>query len=113
MVSTTPQKTPLYFYRSAAGKESVREWLKSLDEPDRQAVGQDLMRRSGDGQSACRCAGQWGRDCGKSAPTCRATGLLVCCCVCTRAHWWPCTDSSRRRRRRLTTSWHWRASARG
>jgi hypothetical protein len=42
MAGTTPQKTPLYFYRSAAGNEAVREWLKSLDERDRQAVGQDL-----------------------------------------------------------------------
>jgi hypothetical protein len=61
MVSTTPQKTPLYFYRSAAGKEPVREWLKSLDEPDRQAVGQDLMRaqwRWPVGMPLCRALGQ-------------------------------------------------------
>jgi hypothetical protein len=44
MVNTTPQRTPLLFYRSANSKEPVREWLKGLDEPDRQAVGQDLMR---------------------------------------------------------------------
>jgi len=37
MVSATPQKTPLLFYRSTNGKEPVREWLKTLDAPDRQA----------------------------------------------------------------------------
>jgi len=60
MVSTTPQKTPLFFYRSTSGKEPVREWLKSLDEPDRQAVGQDLMRaqwRWPVGMPLCRAMG--------------------------------------------------------
>lgn len=61
MASTAPLKTPLYFYRSAAGKEPVREWLKSLDEPDRRAVGQDLMRaqwRWPVGMPLCRAMGQ-------------------------------------------------------
>lgn len=39
-----PQKIPLIFYRSAGGKEPVREWLKDLDPADRLVVGQDLMR---------------------------------------------------------------------
>jgi hypothetical protein len=29
-----PQKIPLIFYRTAAGTEPVREWLKGLDEVD-------------------------------------------------------------------------------
>jgi hypothetical protein len=37
-----PQKTPLVFYRTAAGSEPVREWLKGLDEMERQAIGRDL-----------------------------------------------------------------------
>jgi len=37
-------KTPLIFYRSSGGGEPVREWLKSLDAADRNAIGQDLMR---------------------------------------------------------------------
>jgi hypothetical protein len=32
-----PQKIPLIFYRTAAGGEPVREWLKGLDEAERQA----------------------------------------------------------------------------
>jgi hypothetical protein len=30
-----PQKIPLIFYRTAAGSEPVREWLKGLDEAER------------------------------------------------------------------------------
>lgn len=38
------RKTPLVFYRTAAGGEPVREWLKRLNKEDRHAVGLDLMR---------------------------------------------------------------------
>jgi hypothetical protein len=38
------QKIPLIFYRTAAGSEPVREWLKGLEEADRRAIGMDLMR---------------------------------------------------------------------
>jgi phage-related protein len=37
-------KTPVIFYRTSGGAEPVREWLKSLDAADRNAIGQDLMR---------------------------------------------------------------------
>jgi hypothetical protein len=32
------------FYRTLGGAEVVRDWLRSLDDADRQAVGLDLMR---------------------------------------------------------------------
>lgn len=35
---------PVPFYRSAAGREPVLEWLRSLDREDRRAIGLDLMR---------------------------------------------------------------------
>ena len=38
-----PQKIPLIFYRTPAGSEPVREWLKGLDEPERHAIGNDLL----------------------------------------------------------------------
>jgi hypothetical protein len=38
------QKIPLIFFRTTAGSEPVREWLKGLDEPERQAIGKDLLR---------------------------------------------------------------------
>ena len=34
----------LVFFRTSAGSEPVREWLKDLPEDDRRAVGRDLER---------------------------------------------------------------------
>jgi len=35
---------PVVFYRTPAGTEVVRNWLRDLDDGDRHAIGQDLMR---------------------------------------------------------------------
>jgi phage-related protein len=34
---------PLIFYRTRSGAEIVRNWLRELDDPDRRAIGVDLM----------------------------------------------------------------------
>jgi phage-related protein len=39
----TPQ-LPVFFYRTKAGVEPTREWLKSLPEADRKMIGADLRR---------------------------------------------------------------------
>ena len=81
MVSQTPQKTPLLFYRNRSGKEPVREWLKTLDEPDRQAVGQDLMRaqwRWPVGMPLCRAMGQGLREVRTDLPSHRIARVLLC-----------------------------------
>jgi phage-related protein len=39
-----PRKTPVIFYRTPAGAEVVRDWLQGLSQPDRNIIGQDLMR---------------------------------------------------------------------
>lgn len=44
MPNRRPHKIPVVFYRTQGGTEVVRDWLRSLDEADRQAVGLDLMR---------------------------------------------------------------------
>jgi phage-related protein len=44
MPNHRPHKIPVVFYRTQGGTEIVRDWLRSLDEADRQAVGLDLMR---------------------------------------------------------------------
>jgi len=52
---------PIVFYRTAAGGEPVREWLKGLDEADRRRVGQDLQRvqfRFPIGMPLCRALGE-------------------------------------------------------
>jgi phage-related protein len=38
------RKVPVVFYRTPAGVEVVRDWLRDLNEEDRDIVGQDLMR---------------------------------------------------------------------
>jgi phage-related protein len=44
MTIDRPYKTPVVFYRTAAGTKVVRNWLRGLHEADRNAIGQDLMR---------------------------------------------------------------------
>ena len=56
-----PQKTPLIFFRTDAGGEPVREWLKSLTTEERHAIGKDLLRaqwRWPVGMPLCRPLGQ-------------------------------------------------------
>lgn len=43
-MDVSPPKVPVVFYRSRAGSEVVRDWLKELAEADRVIIGQDLMR---------------------------------------------------------------------
>lgn len=60
MVSEPPRKIPVVFYRTRGGAEVVRDWLWSLAEKDRHALGQDLMRvqfRWPIGMPLCRAMG--------------------------------------------------------
>ena len=43
MKPTLPE-IPVCFYRTAAGREPVLDWLRSLEKEDRRAIGLDLMR---------------------------------------------------------------------
>jgi len=36
------KRIPAVFYRNEAGGEPVREWLRSLDQNDRKAIGEDI-----------------------------------------------------------------------
>lgn len=73
-----PQKIPLIFFRTTVGAEPVGEWLKGLDEAERQAIGKDLLRRSGGGRSECRYVGRWEMASGKSAQTSLPSGRRAC-----------------------------------
>src|SRR6202048_5527602 len=44
MPGEQPRKIPVVFYRTRGGVEVVRNWLRDLDDADRNAIGQDLMR---------------------------------------------------------------------
>src|SRR6267143_3315297 len=39
-----PRRTPVVFYRTPGGSEVVLDWLRGLDQTDRNIIGQDLMR---------------------------------------------------------------------
>ena len=38
----TQKKVPVFFYRTEAGGEPVREWLKSLPKSEKKLIGEDL-----------------------------------------------------------------------
>ena len=44
MANSHPLRIPIRFYRTAAGRAPVLEWLRGLDKEDRRAIGLDLMR---------------------------------------------------------------------
>ncbi len=76
-----PQKIPLVFYRTAAGGEPVREWLKGLEEAERQGVGRDLMRaqwRWPVGMPLCRPLGSGLWEIRTDLPTNRTARVLLC-----------------------------------
>jgi phage-related protein len=59
-IGMTDRKTPAVFYRTQACTEIVRNRLRTLDERDRNAIGQDLMRvqfRWPVGMPLCRAMG--------------------------------------------------------
>ena len=74
-------KVPLVFFTTDAGNEPVRNWLKELPEPDRQAVGQDLMRvqwRWPVGMPLCRNLGNGLWEVRSSLPSDRIARVIFC-----------------------------------
>jgi len=60
MAGNNPRKIPVVFYRTRGGSEVVRDWLRALDEKERNAIGLDLMRiqfRWPVGMPLCRSMG--------------------------------------------------------
>jgi phage-related protein len=76
-----PQKIPLIFYRTPAGSEPAKEWLKALDEAERQAIGRDLLRaqwRWPVGMPLCRPMGNGLWEVRTDLPTKRTARVLLC-----------------------------------
>src|SRR5271169_5284503 len=76
-----PQKIPLIFFRTAAGSEPVREWLKGLDEAERWTIGRDLLRaqwRWPVGMPLCRPLGHDLWEVRTDLPTKRTARVLLC-----------------------------------
>ena len=65
------QKIPLVFFRTSAGSEPVRDWLKGLEEAERHAIGEIYCGPSGVGRWACLFAVRWEKVCGKCEQTCQ------------------------------------------
>jgi phage-related protein len=76
-----PIKIPLIFFRTPAGSEPVREWLKALAEEERLAIGEDLMRaqwRWPVGMPLCRAMGNGLWEIRRDLPTKRTARVLLC-----------------------------------
>jgi phage-related protein len=76
-----PQKTQLIFFRTAVGREPVREWLKGFDETERQSIGKDLLRaqwRWPIGMPLCRAMGNGLWEIRTDLPTKRTARVLIC-----------------------------------
>jgi phage-related protein len=81
MTGEAPQKIPLIFFRSGKGTEPVREWLKDLPEPERQAIGKDLLRaqwRWPVGMPLCRPMGSGLWEIRTDLPTKRTARVALC-----------------------------------
>jgi phage-related protein len=81
MAGDAPRKTLVVFYRSKAGAEIVRDWLRALDERDRNAIGLDLMRvqfRWPVGMPLCRAMGDGLWEVRTSLPSNRIARVLFC-----------------------------------
>ena len=75
-----PQKIPLVFFRTRAGTEPVREWLKRLDVVERRAIGADLLRaqwRWPVGMPLCRPLGRGLWEIRTDLPTNRTARVLL------------------------------------
>jgi len=76
-----PEKVPLIFFRTLAGSEPVREWLKELPEEERQEIGRDLLRaqwRWPVGMPLCRPMGSGLWEVRTDLPTKRTARVLLC-----------------------------------
>jgi phage-related protein len=81
MKEDQPRKIPLVFFRTLAGGEPVREWLKGLAEAERHVIGKDLLRaqwRWPVGMPLCRPLGSGLWKIRTDLPTKQTARVLLC-----------------------------------
>ena len=78
---SAPRKIELVFFRNDSGAEPVRDWLRGLDETERQAIGKDLLRaqwRWPVGMPLCRPMGKGLWEVRTDLPGKRTSRVLIC-----------------------------------
>ena len=71
----------MVFFRTLAGREPLRDWLRGLEETERQSIGTDLLRaqwRWPVGMPLCRPIGHGLWEIRTDLPTKRTAGVLLC-----------------------------------
>jgi hypothetical protein len=107
------RKVELVFFRSNAGSEPVRDWLKEMGEADRRAIGTDLLRaqwRWPVGMPLCRPMGRGLWEVRTDLSGNRTARVLICAYEgrLVALH----GGSSRKHGQRPRTIWRWRANDR-
>jgi phage-related protein len=77
-----PKQVPAAFYRTATGREPVREWLKALPVEDRRVVGQDIATAEYGwpvGMPMCRALGGGLYELRSTIGGGRAARVIFCC----------------------------------
>ena len=75
------KKLPARFYRSAGGREPVREWLKRLTQSERQTIGKDIQKVEFGwplGLPVCRALGQGLWEVRSELPSPRIARVIFC-----------------------------------
>src|SRR5438445_11243517 len=82
------KRVPAIFFRTEAGREPVRDWLKTLPYPDdRKRIGEDIKTVEF-GWPIGMPVGLWARGSMRSAPISHTTGLPAFCSTSiARAEW--------------------------
>jgi phage-related protein len=78
---TEKHKIPLVFYRTLAGAEPVREWLKELPVDDRKIIGSDLLSAQWKwplGMPSCRPLGEGLYEIRSNLPSRRSARVFLC-----------------------------------
>jgi phage-related protein len=79
--ASAPRKVELVFFRTSAGSEPVRDWLKEMGEAERRAIGTDLLRtqwRWPAGMPLCRPMGRGLWEVRTDLPGNRTARVLIC-----------------------------------
>lgn len=72
------QPIPLAFWRSAAGQEPVRDWLKNYPVRTSEPLAATLPKYNSVGRLDFRCVARWAAVFGRSVRRCRANAKRVC-----------------------------------